>query len=1423
MTDAVEHPAPVEEPTSPRSGWTRLGGWLALIVVVGAGLLSWWLYHVSYQGAPLQITVEVHDNRIVGRPDDQKTCTANVSNWKTTRLTFEPIGVDFPFAVAPPAYDNLRITRLSTGEVLYENDFSDGVGDLQWENESRKGSINEYGQLVLRENSGAVLNGVNFVDVKIELEAFNNRSTMITGWDHDQNRRFEYLVRHLPDYDQRLQIKSGRGTIEHTSARSYLLPLENGVVEFMGRNARFTLSALAMLGGGLVVALFVHLWMLALGWLWQRLLRETGRSPEDLQATRVGRFVSSARETWTWSWPKLALIASIAVAGWLTTTLAHIADDYIERIPHVQDSVCYLFQANKYALGHIALPEPPEKEAFAMQFMLYRNDQWYSIYPFGWPGLLMFGVLAGAPWLVNPIVTGINVVLVYLVGRVAFGSSLTGLIGAGLLAASPFTIWLGGSYMGHSAATLYQVGGVLFLILALQRYGFLAGAMSGLMIGLAFNTRPMNGVAMVAACVPFFIYVWIRERETDRWRHFRGFLGLAAGGIAMFLAFLAFNWATSGSPLVMPYSQYHDQFTQIRPQFGPIEYWTVARQIMQFTTLYNGMLTVAYFNWPVEWIWTTFAFLVLPVLTLKARRYDTLLFLVILFTYLLYAPYPNKVLIFGPRYYFEIMFAVFLLSARGIVLAGEWCRDMLAVWFRMQPGNAPAYVVQAILIGFMAGNVEANLDQFLNSKPYWGEKLYSFMPRRLADLKGFNYIEPHIQNKMRDAGITDTHIVVFVDEQGTRTWYRYGSVFHQTDPLFRDNHPIYAREIDDATRKRVMALFPGRRYFRVTYRKTGDVEEIFPDNRTITLGTTPDQPEPTPDAPAGEAPERVATNPGFRNLAVRREEIAVADLNMATVTILDQSGQKNWPLNGVTFGEEAVPFQRPGAVAIGYDGNIAVVDWGAQAIYRMTRTGRGLARIDAEKLAQVSGFGDVAFTAGGTLIATAPWDGGIAFFAGNGVLRSFMTSEDGAFDEPLWVATEPERNRLYFTDNASERIVILSPEGDVEKVITPGGWPENPWAMNPLSVDPGSAGLYHYLPERGQIEVYDWKGALSYAFPFAPGDPLMGYSSMAVATISKGAHVYLVDRATGKLEISKLPLATNAFRGGRGNDLGEFQFPRAVTTDKAGNIYVVDRELNRLQVFDGEGEFLRTWGETHPQEFGKLQRPFGVEIDSDGRVFVANGEGSYVNWFTPEGEFIGVARTNFNFRMYAPFDIDFDGDNRLYVTNAGHRCIHVLRPEQPGMYAYEFSFGEEGSEPGQFTGDPMSTTIDEANDRIITSDRESPRLQVFNKAGDVITEWTIAHKDYNDIMTYRSDAGKSYYIITRYAARVLILDDEGQPIGPAFDPDPAVQTGQFGPLCIDRSNGDVIMADKSQARLVRVPRAQIEAFIAEHTGKPSKE
>jgi hypothetical protein len=128
-----------------------------------------------------------------------------------------------------------------------------------------------------------------------------------------------------------------------------------------------------------------------------------------------------------------------------------IAWQVLELIPHVTDSVSYLFQGRILASGRLYEPPPPLPALFAHENVISTASRWCSKYPPGWPLLLALGWRLHAPWLLSPLLLGLAVVGIWLAGRRLYDPA-TGLLAAAALACSPFALLMAGDAMSHVPA-----------------------------------------------------------------------------------------------------------------------------------------------------------------------------------------------------------------------------------------------------------------------------------------------------------------------------------------------------------------------------------------------------------------------------------------------------------------------------------------------------------------------------------------------------------------------------------------------------------------------------------------------------------------------------------------------------------------------------------------------------------------------------------------------------------------------------------------------------------------------------------------------------------------------------------------------------------------------------------------------------------
>lgn len=94
--------------------------------------------------------------------------------------------------------------------------------------------------------------------------------------------------------------------------------------------------------------------------------------------------------------------------------------------------------------------------------------------------------------------------------------------------------------------------------------------------------------------------------------------------------------------------------------------------------------------------------------------------------------------------------------------------------------------------------------------------------------------------------------------------------------------------------------------------------------------------------------------------------------------------------------------------------------------------------------------------------------------------------------------------------------------------------------------------------------------------------------------------------------------------GKRGTEPGDFHTPHSIAVDAKGNVYVGDRENNRIQVFNGDGEFLKQWTNVgSPWALCITPGPNPVMYSSDsrpGRIYKLDLNGNVLGVFGKAGK-----------------------------------------------------------------------------------------------------------------------------------------------------------------------------------------------------------
>lgn len=227
-----------------------------------------------------------------------------------------------------------------------------------------------------------------------------------------------------------------------------------------------------------------------------------------------------------------------------------------ERHPHVPDELVYLMHAEYLAQGRLALPPPPVPAAFDVDLMLLDEEagRWFCPVPIGWPAVLALGELAGAPWLVNPLLTGAGVLLAYALLRELVERRTARLVTL-LLAASPWTLFLGMSFMPHPltlAAALLAALGVARAQRRAPRSTAWAWSAGGA-LGVVALIRPLEGLVWAALLGLWALGLGGRRVAPG------ALAGLVLGAVLVGGSTLPYNAALTGSASKFPIMEYVDR------------------------------------------------------------------------------------------------------------------------------------------------------------------------------------------------------------------------------------------------------------------------------------------------------------------------------------------------------------------------------------------------------------------------------------------------------------------------------------------------------------------------------------------------------------------------------------------------------------------------------------------------------------------------------------------------------------------------------------------------------------------------------------------------------------------------------------------------------------------------------------------------
>lgn len=399
----------------------------------------------------------------------------------------------------------------------------------------------------------------------------------------------------------------------------------------------------------------------------------------------------------------LFLIGLVAFSAiWL------ISAQVLEHVPHSEDEVAYLFQARVFAENRLSVPTPDLAPLFWSPFVVDYQGQRFGKYAPGWPLLLSLGVRLGAPWVINALLGVLSLIMIGWLGRCLYGPK-TGLLAAGLGLLAPGFLVLSSSLLSHAASLFWTTLALVALVrlAGVSKPGPAGPALLvGLALGAAFVTRPFAAVGVGLAVGVFLLFLTLRgEIGGSIWAW------LVPGGLVTAGLLPLYWWAVTGDPgfnaylLVWPYDR-----TGFGPDVGPYGY-SLATAVLS-TRLKLEALALGLFGWPG---YTNLLFLPLPFLLRRANRWDWLLLgtlaglVCVHFFYWAFGGVDGGF----PRYYYDALPALLLLTSRGVWLSGQalgrWRLPVPGGWTIISPRYAPLLLLALLVAYTLAWSLPAQL------------------------------------------------------------------------------------------------------------------------------------------------------------------------------------------------------------------------------------------------------------------------------------------------------------------------------------------------------------------------------------------------------------------------------------------------------------------------------------------------------------------------------------------------------------------------------------------------------------------------------------------------------------------------------------------------------------------------------------------
>ena len=185
--------------------------------------------------------------------------------------------------------------------------------------------------------------------------------------------------------------------------------------------------------------------------------------------------------------------------------------------------------------------------------------------------------------------------------------------------------------------------------------------------------------------------------------------------------------------------------------------------------------------------------------------------------------------------------------------------------------------------------------------------------------------------------------------------------------------------------------------------------------------------------------------------------------------------------------------------------------------------------------------------------------------------------------------------------------------------------------------------------------------------------------------------------------------------GTKGSTNGQFLYPQKSSITHKGELVITD-SVNRLQLFTGQGKWLRSVGLTGSGQL-QFRDPVGVAVGTNHRFYICERENHRIQVLNQDFSFHKIIgkRGNGDCEFNSPSDIIADGRGFLYVADCWNHRIQVLNED--GVFIREF--GYKGGNPGELNW-PSHICVDADEALIMVTEVRNHRVSVFQTNGQFV-------------------------------------------------------------------------------------------------------